>query len=89
MYAAQLKSGTIKKSNKIKSLYLKVRDDKYEFFVELVKNLDFVKIEYGKTPIVENEKENIVANIKQGFEDKKAIDKGELKTFPIESLFDE
>lgn len=34
-------------------------------------------------------KENLVANIKQGFSDKKSIDKGKLKTFPIESLFDE
>jgi hypothetical protein len=55
----------------------------------LIKNLNFVKIEYGEIPIAKNKKEIIIANIKKGFADKKAIDKGELKTFPIENLFDE
>ena len=77
------------KKNKIKHLYLGIQDDKYNFFVELIKNLNFVKIEYGEIPVAKDKKESIIANIKKGFADKKAIDEGELKTFPIEDLFDE
>ncbi|MCL1946665.1 MAG: hypothetical protein FWF51_05865 [Chitinivibrionia bacterium] len=77
------------KKNKMKHLYLGIQDDKYNFFVELIKNLNFVKIEYDEMPVAKSKKEIIIANIKKGFADKKAIDKGELKTFPIENLFDE
>ena len=77
------------KKNKMKHLYLGIQDDKYNFFVELIKNLNFVKIEYDEMPVAKSKKEIIIANIKKGFADKKAIDEGELKTFPIEDLFDE
>ena len=74
---------------KTKRLYIEVRDDKYNFFVELVKNLDFVKIRIDKVSHTNSERENTIANIKKGFIDKKSIDKGELKTFPIEDLFND
>ncbi|MCL2845487.1 MAG: hypothetical protein FWE23_08595 [Chitinivibrionia bacterium] len=79
------------KSNpcKTKRLYIEVREDKYNFFVELVKNLDFIKIRIDKASLVNPQKENVLANIKKGFIDKKSIDKGELKTFSIEELFDD
>ena len=77
------------KKNKMKHLHLGIQDDKYNFFVELIKNLNFVKIEYDEVPVAKDKKESVVANIRKGFVDKKAIDKGELKTFPIEDLFDE
>ena len=78
-------SVTQTKSSKTKYLHLKIKEDKYNFFVELVSNFGFVKIEYDK----ENEKRNVIKNIQKGFIDKKAIDRNELKTFPIEELFDE
>jgi hypothetical protein len=80
--AAQLKNGNIK------SLYLEVQDDKYPFFIELISNLDFVRIEPGGAS-ARLKKERLVANIKKGFADRKSIDNGTLKTYPIEDLFDE
>jgi len=76
------------KKNKMKHLYIGIEDNKYHFFVELIKNLDFVKIEHGEMSTVKGKRESVIANIKKGFTDKKAIDNGELETFPIEDLFD-
>jgi len=78
------------KNDNVKHLYLKIQNDRYDFFVELIKNLNFVIIESDKAPAAtKREKEKTVASIKKGFIDKKAIDEGKLKTFPIEDLFDE
>ena len=76
-------------NSRIKKLHLTVRGDKYPFFMELIKNLDFVKVEKENTSVAKHQKEELTANIRQGFADKKSIEKGKLKTFPIEKLFDD
>ncbi|MCL2183836.1 MAG: hypothetical protein FWB85_10250 [Chitinispirillia bacterium] len=77
------------KNNNVKNVNLTVQGDKYPFFIELIRNFDFVKIEPSQTTRAPDGKENLIANIKKGFIDKKSIDDGTIKTFPIGDLFDE
>jgi hypothetical protein len=77
------------KNSKVRHLHLKIQDDKYNFFIELVNNLGFVAIESDKKNIAKCEKKRIIANIRQGFVDKKSIDESKLKTYPIEDLFND
>jgi len=60
----------------MKQLTLKIENSKYHFFLELLKNLDFVQIE----TIEEDSKEEIFKNIKEGFKDLKKYKEGKLET---------
>ncbi|MEO8150438.1 MAG: hypothetical protein ABI723_22595 [Bacteroidia bacterium] len=61
-------------------------DKEYNHFVELAKNLHYVKkIETDEEPT----KEEIVNNLKQGFEELKLIKKGKLKTTSIDDFLNE
>ena len=61
-------------------------DKEYSQFVELAKNLRYVKkIETDEEPT----KEEIVSNIKQGFEEMKLIKKGKLKTTSLNYFLNE
>ena len=58
----------------------------YNHFVQLAKNLSYVKkIETDDEPT----KEQIVNNIKRGFEEMKLIKKGKLKTTPFKDFLNE
>ena len=68
----------------MKQIIINIPDDKYAFFIELVKNLDFVQMEeMGDT------KEEIIANLKEGFKEMKQFKEGRLKGTPLEDFLDE
>ncbi len=58
-------------------------DKEYSHFIELAKNLHYVKkIETDDTP----QKEAIVKNVKKGFEEMKLIKEGKLKTTSLKDF---
>ncbi len=65
-------------------LLLEVKDDKAPFVLELLKNLKFVKTR-ELTPT----KADVLASLKQSFEEVKLIEAGKLKGRRAEDLFDE
>ena len=65
---------------------LEIKDSKAVFFLELVKNLDFVKkVETQEEP----SKEQILNGILQAVAEVKLIKAGKLKGKPIQQLLDE
>mgnify|MGYP001235103299 CR=1 FL=1 len=68
----------------MKEIVLKVEEDRYEFFIELVKSLDFVHVEHEG-----DSKEEILANIRQGFEEMKAFKEGKIEGKPLEDFLNE
>ena len=61
-------------------------DKEYNHFVKLVKNLHYVKkIETDDEPT----KEEIISNIKRGFEGMQLIKKGKLKTTSLKDFLNE
>ena len=61
---------------------LAIKEKKVDFFMELIKNFDFVQIEEG------DDNEAIKANLKQGVKELNLIKQGKLKAKPIKQLFD-
>ncbi len=49
----------------MKQLTINIKENKFQFFIELVKSLDFVQVDE------EDSKEAILDNIKQGFKEMK------------------
>jgi uncharacterized protein YlbG (UPF0298 family) len=61
-------------------------DNEYSHFLELVKNLHYVKkIELDNEP----SKEEIVENIKEGFKEMQLIKQGKLKTTSLNDFLNE
>lgn len=69
----------------MKQITLKVDENRFTFFLELVGSLDFVEIEDGSC----DTKEEITANLSQAMKELKAYQKGELKGIPAQQLLDE
>ena len=70
----------------MKQIILSVPDKKYEFFIELVKSLEFVKaVEEVKEP----GKKEIIAGIRQAVEEVRLIKAGKLKGRPAQELLDD
>ncbi len=70
----------------MKQVTLNINDNKYLFFMELVKSLDFVQIENVDDG---DSKEEIVANLTQGFKELKLYKEGKLKTTSAKEFLDE
>ena len=67
-------------------IVLTINDDKFSFFMELIKNFTFIKadpLDEGST------KEEIKANIRKGVEDLNLIKKGKLKTTLLKEFLTE
>ena len=62
---------------------LAVKDKKVAFFMQLIKNFDFIKVEEPDSDA------HIKANIKQGVKELNLIKKGKLKARPVKQLLDE
>lgn len=63
-----------------------ITDKEYSHFVELAKNLHYVKkIETDEEPT----KEEIINNLKKGFEEMQLIKKGKLKTTSLKDFLNE
>ena len=69
----------------MKQITLNIKDSKFKFFMELIKNFDFVQIEENE----EDSKEAILANIKKGLEEVKLVQEGKMKSRPAKELLDE
>jgi hypothetical protein len=65
-----------------------IKDNKAEFFLELVKSLDFVKKVETETERAPTKKE-ILAGIKQAVKEVNLIKAGKMKGIPARQLLDE
>ena len=66
---------------------INIKDSKVGFFLELIKNFDFVKVE--KQLDVEPSKDEIKENIKQGLKEVHLIEEGKMKGTPLNDFLDE
>lgn len=69
----------------IMKIVLDVQEKKVPFIMELLKNFKFVKVESKPSPY----KQEVMDNIKQGFEEVKLIEQGKIAGRPIEELLKE
>ena len=69
----------------MRQITLNVKDGKFQFFMELIKSLDFVQVEEEH----EDSKEEIVANLKEGFRQMKLHKEGKLKGTPFNNFLNE
>lgn len=67
----------------MKQLTLNIADDKVQFFLELIKNFDFIDMVEGDND------HTLIENISKGIKDAKAIEEGKLKTRSAQKLLDE
>jgi hypothetical protein len=67
----------------MKQLTLNIADDKVQFFLELIKNFDFIDMEEGDNDLA------LIENISKGIKDAKEIEEGKLKTRSAQKLLDE
>ena len=74
-------TGRLNNLNK-RQIVLNVADNKYNFFMELLKNFDFVQIDDNQG----DSKEEIVANLSQAFKELKLIKEEELQSRPVEEF---
>lgn len=68
----------------MKEITLKVKNEKYKFFMELIKSLDFVQVEDEG-----DSKEEIIANIRQGFKEMKSIEEGTMEATSLQDFLNE
>lgn len=68
----------------MKQVTLNVKDGKFQFFMELIKSLDFVQVKEDG-----DSKEDILNNIKKGLEEVKLARQGKLKTTPARDFLNE
>jgi len=64
---------------------LEIKDSRVPFFLELIKNFDFVTVDEDAG----DSREAVLNNIKQGLHDAAQIQKSKLKTRPAQQLLDE
>lgn len=69
-----------------RQVVLKVAEQKYKFFMELLRSFDFVKIEEENNG---DSREEIIANLRQAAKDLKLLKAGQLETRPVEELLSE
>lgn len=69
----------------MKQVVLNIKEDKYKFFMELVKSFDFVQVDENTG----DSKEEIIANLTQAFKELKLYKEGKLKGTPAKKLLDE
>ena len=68
----------------MKQVILNIKESKFQFFIELVRSLDFVQIDDDG-----DSKEAILSNIKNGLEEVKLARQGKLKTTPAKGFLNE
>jgi hypothetical protein len=71
--------------NRTKQVVLNVNDSKYQFFIELIKNFDFVQVADNQG----DERADVIANLTDGFGQIKQIKAGKLKTRSVEEFLNE
>lgn len=69
----------------MKQVIINIKEDKYRFFMELIKSLDFVHIQKD----TDDSKEDITANLSKGFKELQRYKQGKLKSTPAKDFLDE
>lgn len=69
----------------MKQITINIPDNKYSFFIELVKNLGLEKVK--EEPVGTSEK--VLKDIEQGFREVKLIQEGKMKGTPLKDFLDE
>jgi len=70
----------------MKEVVLKVPDKKYNFFMELVNSLGFIKVEKAEEG---DSKAEIIDNLKRGFKEMKQMKEGKIKGTPLKDFLNE
>lgn len=74
----------------MKEVIVQVPDQKLEFFMELIENLDFTAKDYNQNIDSEGDtKEEIVKNLTEGFKEMKLFKEGHSKGTPLKELLNE
>ncbi|MBN2486946.1 MAG: hypothetical protein JXB34_13300 [Bacteroidales bacterium] len=68
-------------------IVLNIKDSKVGFFLELVRNFDFVKVE--KEGYSEPTKDEIKESITQGLKEVQLIEQGKMKATPLKDFLNE
>jgi hypothetical protein len=68
----------------MKQVTLKVKESKYQFFMELIKSLDFVKLKEE-----DSTKEEILNGVKEAVEEMKQVKAGKIKTRTMKDFLNE
>lgn len=68
----------------MKQVILNIKEGKFQFFMELVKNLDFVQVDPDG-----DSKEEVMTNLKQGFKEMKLYKEGKMKGTPLNDFLNE
>jgi hypothetical protein len=69
----------------MKQIVLNIKESKIPFFMELIKNFEFIKIANEEV----DTKQEIAENLKKGLSDIKLIKKGKIKTSSLDSFLNE
>jgi hypothetical protein len=69
----------------MKQITVNIPDNKYSFFLELVKNLGLEKVKEEQV----EPKEEVLKGIEQGFNEVKLIREGKMKGIPLKDFLDE
>lgn len=76
----------------MKQVTINIPENKFSFFMKLMKSLSFVKI-VESTPVSEQQlsptQKETWDNVKQGFEELKMVNDGKLKTRSLQELINE
>ena len=67
----------------MKQITLNIKESRFQFFMELIKSLDFVQVDDGDS------NEAILSNIKIGLDEVKLAKQGKLKTTPAKDFLNE
>ena len=69
----------------MKQLVVNIKEDKYQFILELMQNFDFVQVEEQSG----NSKEETLASLDQSFNELKQFKEGKLEAIPIKDILDD
>ena len=81
----------------MKQLILNIPDNRFGFFMEVLKNFEFVRVDSKSDKKTLSEIESVMSphkrkiwrDIKEGLNDVKLIEEGKLKAKPLKELLDE
>jgi len=68
----------------MKQVTLSIKENKFQFFMELIDGLDFVELAEQ-----DDSKKTVINNLKKGLEEVKLFKKGKLKTTPAKAFLNE
>ena len=73
----------------MKQVTLKIPENRFTFFMELMRSLQFVEMDKISEQELSADQLETWNNVKQGFEELKLINKGKIKSRPLQELLDE